>query len=52
LGNKTGQGFIKVDKDICLWIWNTLEYTVLLKAFNHLELTKTIDKPIDRLKFW
>lgn len=52
LGSKTGQGFYKkVDKDILSLDLNTLEYTAQKKAsFQTLELTKTIDKPIDRFK--
>jgi 3-hydroxyacyl-CoA dehydrogenase len=49
-GSKTGQGFYKkVDKDILSLDLNTLEYRTAKKAnFATLELTKTIDKPIDR----
>src|SRR5690606_5151235 len=52
LGSKTGQGFYKkVDKDILALDLNTLEYRPQKKAaFQTLELTKTIDKPIDRFK--
>jgi len=52
LGSKTGQGFYKkVDKDILSLDLNTLEYRAAKKAsFGTLELTKTIDKPIDRFK--
>src|SRR5690554_2413993 len=52
LGSKTGQGFYKkVDKDILALDLNTLEYRPQKKAaFQTLELTKTIDKPIDRVK--
>ncbi|MGL2964250.1 3-hydroxyacyl-CoA dehydrogenase NAD-binding domain-containing protein [Flavobacterium sp. RSB2_4_14] len=52
LGSKTGQGFYKkVDKDILSLDLNTLEYRPAKKAsFATLELTKTIDKPIDRFK--
>lgn len=52
LGSKTGQGFYKkVDKDILTLDLNTLEYRPAKKAsFATLELTKTIDKPIDRFK--
>ncbi|MBD0725729.1 3-hydroxyacyl-CoA dehydrogenase [Flavobacterium sp. L1I52] len=51
-GSKTGQGFYKkVDKDILSLDLNTLEYRAAKKAsFATLELTKTIDKPIDRFK--
>ncbi|AWI26301.1 3-hydroxyacyl-CoA dehydrogenase/enoyl-CoA hydratase family protein [Flavobacterium pallidum] len=51
-GSKTGQGFYKkVDKDILSLDLNTLEYRAVKKAnFATLELTKTIDKPIDRFK--
>ena len=57
LGSKTGQGFYKkeVDKDgkktfLSLDL-NTLEYTPSKKAsFATLELTKSIDQPIDRFK--
>ncbi|MDN3676888.1 3-hydroxyacyl-CoA dehydrogenase NAD-binding domain-containing protein [Flavobacterium paronense] len=50
LGSKTGQGFYKkVDKDILSLDLDTLEYRPTKKAsFTTLELTKTIDKPIDR----
>ena len=51
-GSKTGQGFYKkVDKDILSLDLNTLEYRAAKKAsFATLELTKTIEKPIDRFK--
>lgn len=52
LGSKTGQGFYKKEgKDILSLDLNTLEYRPAKKAsFATLELTKTIDKPIDRFK--
>lgn len=52
LGSKTGQGFYKkVDKDILSLDLTTLEYRPNKKAsFATLELTKTIDKPIDRFR--
>lgn len=52
LGSKTGQGFYKkIDKDILSLDIDTLEYRPAKKAsFSTLELTKTIDKPIDRFK--
>jgi len=52
LGSKTGQGFYKkVDKDILSLDLDTLEYRAAKKAsFATLELTKTIDKPINRFK--
>ncbi|MBD3581396.1 3-hydroxyacyl-CoA dehydrogenase/enoyl-CoA hydratase family protein [Flavobacterium selenitireducens] len=52
LGSKTGQGFYKkVDKDILTLDLDTLEYRPNKKAsFATLELTKTIEKPIDRFK--
>ncbi|CAM4451772.1 3-hydroxyacyl-CoA dehydrogenase/enoyl-CoA hydratase family protein [Flavobacterium terrigena] len=52
LGSKTNQGFYKkVDKDILSLDLDTLEYRAAKKAsFATLELTKTIDKPIDRFK--
>lgn len=57
LGSKTGQGFYKksVDKngkkEILALDLETLEYRPSKKAkFATLELTKTIDKPIDRFK--
>lgn len=52
LGSKTKQGFYKkVDKDILSLDLNTLEYRPNKKAsFATLELTKTIEKPIDRFK--
>ncbi|AWA30765.1 3-hydroxyacyl-CoA dehydrogenase [Flavobacterium magnum] len=51
-GSKTGQGFYKkVDKEILSLDLNTLEYRAAKKAsFATLELTKTIEKPIDRFK--
>ncbi|MGZ0017756.1 3-hydroxyacyl-CoA dehydrogenase/enoyl-CoA hydratase family protein [Yeosuana sp. AK3] len=50
LGSKTGQGFYKkVGKDILSLDLNTLEYRPNKKAnFATLELTKTVDKVIDR----
>lgn len=52
LGSKTGQGFYKKEgKDILSLDLNTMEYRAAKKAnFATLELTKTIDKPIDRFK--
>ena len=52
LGSKTGQGFYKkVGKDILSLDLETMEYRAAKKAsFATLELTKTIDKPIDRFK--
>ncbi|WP_282072535.1 3-hydroxyacyl-CoA dehydrogenase/enoyl-CoA hydratase family protein [Polaribacter atrinae] len=56
LGSKTGQGFYKktvVDgkKEILTLDLDTLEYRASKRAkFATLELTKTIDKPIDRFK--
>jgi len=52
LGSKTGQGFYKKEgKDILALDLNTLEYRTQKKAsFATLELTKTIDAPIDRFK--
>ena len=52
LGSKTGQGFYKKEgKDILALDLNTLEYKPSKKAsFATLELTKTIDKVIDRFK--
>ena len=52
LGSKTNQGFYKkVDKDILTLDLKTLEYRPAKKAsFATLELTKTIDKPINRFK--
>lgn len=52
LGSKTKQGFYKkVDKDILALDLDTLEYRAQKKAsFSTLELTKTIEKPIDRFK--
>jgi 3-hydroxyacyl-CoA dehydrogenase len=50
LGSKTGQGFIKkVGKDILTLDLDTLEYR-LKTSFATLEMTKSIDKPIDRFK--
>ncbi len=52
LGSKTQQGFYKkVDKTILGLDLNTLEYREPKKtSFPTLELTKTIDRPIDRFK--
>lgn len=52
LGSKTKQGFYKkVDKDILSLDLSTLEYRPQQKAsFATLELTKTIEKPIDRFE--
>jgi 3-hydroxyacyl-CoA dehydrogenase len=57
LGSKTGQGFYKKSldangkKEILTLDLDTLEYRPSKKAkFATLELTKTIDKPIDRFK--
>lgn len=52
LGSKSGQGFYKKEgKDILALDLNTLEYRPQKKAsFATLELTKSIDKPIDRFK--
>ncbi|WP_299056299.1 3-hydroxyacyl-CoA dehydrogenase/enoyl-CoA hydratase family protein [uncultured Polaribacter sp.] len=57
LGSKTGQGFYKKSvnangqKEILTLDLDTLEYRASKKAkFATLELTKTIDKPIDRFK--
>ena len=52
LGSKSGQGFYKKEgKEILSLDLNTLEYRAAKKAsFGTLELTKTIDKPIDRFK--
>ena len=52
LGSKSGQGFYKKEgKDILALDLNTLEYRAQKKAqFATLELTKTIEKPIDRFK--
>ena len=52
LGSKTNQGFYKKEgKDILSLNLDTLEYRAAKKAsFATLELTKTIDKPIDRFK--
>jgi 3-hydroxyacyl-CoA dehydrogenase len=53
LGSKTGQGFIKSRKDILTLDLDTLEYRPAKKAsFATLEMTKSIDKPIDRFKVW
>ena len=52
LGSKTGQGFYKKEgKEILTLDLNTLEYRPNKKAsFATLELTKAIEKPIDRFK--
>ena len=52
LGSKTGQGFYKKEgKDILSLDLETMEYRAAKKAsFATLELTKTIDKPINRFK--
>ncbi len=52
LGSKTAQGFYKKEgKDILSLDLETLEYRAAKRAsFATLELTKTIDKPIDRFK--
>ena len=52
LGSKTGQGFYKKEgKEILSLDLDTLEYRASKKAsFATLELTKTIDKPIDRFR--
>lgn len=52
LGSKTGQGFYKKEgKEILTLDLNTLTYRPNKKAsFATLELTKTIEKPIDRFK--
>jgi 3-hydroxyacyl-CoA dehydrogenase len=52
LGSKTGQGFYKKEgKDILSLDLDSLEYRAAKKAsFATLELTKTIDKPIDRFR--
>ncbi len=52
LGSKSGQGFYKKEgKEIRTLDLNTLEYRDAKKAnFATLELTKTIDKPIDRFR--
>ena len=52
LGSKTGQGFYKKEgKEILSLDLDTLEYRSAKKAsFATLELTKSIDKPIDRFK--
>ena len=52
LGSKTGQGFYKKEgRDILSLDLDTLEYRASKKAsFATLEMTKTIDKPIDRFK--
>jgi 3-hydroxyacyl-CoA dehydrogenase len=52
LGSKTKQGFYKkVGQDILSLDLNTLEYRAAQKSsFATLELTKTIERPIDRFK--
>ena len=52
LGSKTGSGFYKKEgKDILTLDLDTMQYRAAKKAsFATLELTKTIDKPIDRFK--
>jgi 3-hydroxyacyl-CoA dehydrogenase len=52
LGSKTGQGFYKKEGEEILSLdLDTLEYRASKKAsFATLELTKTIEKPIDRFK--
>ena len=52
LGSKTNQGFYKKEgKEILSLDLDSLEYRAAKKAsFATLELTKTIDKPIDRFK--
>src|SRR5690606_36863883 len=52
LGSKSGQGFYKKEgKDILALDLDTLEYRAQKKAsFATLELTKAIDKPINRFK--
>jgi 3-hydroxyacyl-CoA dehydrogenase len=52
LGSKSGQGFYKKEgRDILSLDLDTLEYRAAKKAsFATLELTKTIDKPINRFK--
>jgi 3-hydroxyacyl-CoA dehydrogenase len=52
LGSKSGQGFYKKEgKEILTLDLDTLEYRAAKKAsFATLELTKTIDKPINRFK--
>lgn len=52
LGSKTGQGFYKKEgKEILSLDLDTMQYRAAKKAsFATLELTKTIDKPIDRFK--
>jgi len=52
LGSKTGQGFYKKEgRDILSLDLDTMEYRPAKKAsFATLELTKTIDKPINRFK--
>src|SRR5690606_2832984 len=52
LGSKTGQGFYKKEgKEILSLDLDTLEYRAAKKAsFATLELTKTIEHPIDRFK--
>jgi 3-hydroxyacyl-CoA dehydrogenase len=51
-GSKTGQGFYKKEgKEILTLDLNTMDYRAARKAsFATLELTKSIDKPIDRFK--
>jgi 3-hydroxyacyl-CoA dehydrogenase len=51
-GSKTGQGFYKKEgKEILTLDLDTMQYRAAKKAsFATLELTKTIDKPIDRFK--
>ena len=51
-GSKTNQGFYKkVDRDILSLDLDTMEYRPAKKvAFPTLELTKSIDKPIDRFR--
>lgn len=52
LGSKTGSGFYKKEgREILTLDLNTMQYRAGKKAsFATLELTKTIDKPIDRFK--
>jgi 3-hydroxyacyl-CoA dehydrogenase len=52
LGSKTGSGFYKKDgKEILTLDLDTMQYRAAKKAsFATLELTKTIEKPIDRFK--
>jgi 3-hydroxyacyl-CoA dehydrogenase len=51
LGSKTNQGFYKKEgKDILTLDLDTLEYRAAKSFFATLELTKTIDKPINRFK--